>query len=94
MDTKTISICFFRQNIDSLSREVRVTKNEVIVTRFSKPCFRIIPLEDHQKGVELGFMEVRSHIPEFLDLLEQFEYVFLTSHGKRKIACTKVIAII
>ena len=91
MTIKIIPLSCFPQGIESLCRETRCKGSTVIVTRHDKPIFKLVPLQSSQEGIECGFTKMRDHTSKFLDLLELHQFVFLTSHGKRKASCTKIL---
>lgn len=90
MEQATKTIDEFRQNLDSLCRKVWAGRLELTVTRYSKPCFKVIKLQDNQQGVDLSFTQVRDQTPMLYDLLNSSDYVFLTSWGKRRVACVRL----
>ena len=86
---ETITIAQFRRTLSQTCRAVRVNGKEFEVTYYEKPLFKVCKVSDTvtQEEIEVTLTYARDRKSEFLDLLQRYEAVVLTTRGKRLARC-------
>ena len=90
MEVKTVTISYFRNNLDLLSRDVRSNKSEVVVTRHKKPFFKVVKFDNCHYEVSVSFTYVRAKISDFLDSLDENRKIVLACHDHPRATCVRL----
>jgi hypothetical protein len=86
-----IPLTEFRLKIAALCGEVHQGKKELIITRFSKPLFKVVKLNDYDKTEAVfGITYVRDNSTKFLSHLRQHKTVVLSERGNPLARCVLI----
>ena len=90
METQQIHLACLQKNLTTLTRKVWAGNLNLIVLWRDIPTFEVLKVGINQEGAEISFSQFRDKTSSFLDLLEINHYVFLITHGKRRVVCRKI----
>jgi hypothetical protein len=89
MEQQQVSVTKFRFSPVVYSLKVAQGKKELVVTHYYKTLFKVIKLQG-ESSVAVSLTYMRTHITEFLALLDEHSEVILINRGKPFVKCVKV----